>query len=343
MTDTVTDTMTDGATGPVVVLLDHHTVDGAPRLRPPVLELLTLARGLAASTGAAVHAVAVEPGLARSAAEELGRYGVARVHDVVVPDADPHLTPVVAEALTAAVRLDGASAVLLTSTFENKEVAARLAGLTGAGVVSDATGVTREDGVVVVSKTVFAGTWTTRCAITTPLAVVLVKANAVPAEQVDEPTTPQVEPHTVTVSASATRATLVRRTERAASGRPELAEAQAVVAGGRGTDGDFSPIEELADVLGGAVGATRVATDEGWMGHESQLGQSGVTISPKLYIGAGISGAVHHRGGMQASGTIVAVNSDPESPIFEIADFGVVGDLFTVLPQAAEEIRRLRG
>ncbi|GAA2728843.1 electron transfer flavoprotein subunit alpha/FixB family protein [Cellulomonas aerilata] len=343
MTEPVTDPATDVPTGPVVVLLDHHTVDGAPRLRPPVLELLTLARGLAASTGSPVHAVAVEPGLAQAAAEELGRYGVARVHDVVLPGADPHLTPVVAEALTAVVRTDDASAVLLASTFENKEVAARLAVLTGAGVVSDATGVTQEDGVVVVSKTVFAGTWTTRCAITTPLAVVLVKANAVPAETVADPTTPQVEPHEVTVSPSALRATLVRRTERAASGRPELAEAQTVVAGGRGTDGDFSPVEELADVLGGAVGATRVATDEGWIGHESQIGQTGVTISPQLYIGAGISGAVHHRGGMQASGTIVAVNTDPESPIFEIADFGIVGDLFTVLPQAAEEIRRLRG
>jgi electron transfer flavoprotein alpha subunit len=335
--------VTDPSTGPVLVLLDHHVVDGAPRLRPPVLELLTLARRLASETGAAVHAVAVQPGLVEAAAADLGRYGVARVHDVDLPGADPHLTPVAAEALAAVVRTDDASAVLMASTFENKEIAARLAVLTGAGVVSDATDVTREDGVVVVSKTVFAGTWNTRCAITAPLAVVLVKANAVPAEPVDEPITPVVEPHRVDVSPSALRATLVRRTERAASGRPELAEAQTVVAGGRGTDGDFSAVEELADVLGGAVGATRVATDEGWIGHDAQIGQTGVTISPKLYIGAGISGAVHHRGGMQASGTIVAVNTDPESPIFEIADFGVVGDLFTVLPQAAQEIRRLRG
>ncbi|WP_298457966.1 electron transfer flavoprotein subunit alpha/FixB family protein [uncultured Cellulomonas sp.] len=335
--------MTHPADGPVVVLLDHHTVDGAPRLRPPVLELLTLARGLARHTGAPVHAVALEPGLAAAAADEVGRYGVTVVHDVTVGDADRHLTPVAAEALAAVASRAGASAVLATSTFENKEAAARLGVLTGAGVVSDATGVTREDGEVVVSKTVFAGTWTTRCAITTPLAVVLVKANAVPAEPVDAPTEPRTEGHAVTVSAGARRATLTGRTERAATGRPELAEAQAVVAGGRGTNGDFSAVEELADVLGAAVGATRVATDEGWIGHEAQIGQTGVTISPQLYIGAGISGAVHHRGGMQASGTIVAVNSDPESPIFEIADFGVVGDLFDVLPQAAAEIRRLRG
>jgi electron transfer flavoprotein alpha subunit len=290
-----------------------------------------------------VHGLALEPGLAEAGLAEAGRYGVDVVHDARLAGADPHLTPVAAEALAAVVAACGASVVLLPSTFENKEVAARLAVQTGAGVVCDATGIALEDGVVVVSKTVFAGTWNTRCAITTPLAVVLVKANAVPAEEATTPTTPRVEVHEVAVGERARRATLVERHERESSGRPELAEAQTVIAGGRGTNGDFAPIEELADVLGGAVGATRVATDEGWIGHEAQIGQTGVTISPKLYIGAGISGAVHHRGGMQASGTIVAVNTDPESPIFEIADFGIVGDLFTVLPQAAAEIRRRQG
>ncbi|GAB3217982.1 hypothetical protein GCM10027586_10990 [Kineococcus gypseus] len=125
--------------------------------------------------------------------------------------------------------------------------------------------------------------------------------------------------------------------------RPALAEAEVVVVGGRGTDGDFAPVEELADVLGGAVGATRVATDEGWIGHEAQVGQTGVTISPRLYVGAGVSGAVHHRGGMDASVTVVAVNEDPDAPIFEFADYGVVGDLTEVLPALSAEIRRRRG
>ena len=122
-----------------------------------------------------------------------------------------------------------------------------------------------------------------------------------------------------------------------------VAAAEVVVVGGRGTNGDFGPVEALADLLGGAVGATRVATDEGWIAHDAQIGQTGVTVAPRLYIGAGVSGAVHHRGGMQSAGTIVAVNSDPEAPIFEIADLGIVGDLFEVLPQAIEELRRLRG
>jgi len=138
------------------------------------------------------------------------------------------------------------------------------------------------------------------------------------------------------------RVRVVERTARPSSGRPDVGEAEIVVVGGRGTQGDFSAVEDLADALGAAVGATRDATDEGWMPHEVMVGQTGVTISPRLYVGAGVSGAVHHRGGMQASGLVVAVNNDPDAPIFEFADFGVVGDLFEVLPQAAAEIRRLR-
>jgi electron transfer flavoprotein alpha subunit len=143
---------------------------------------------------------------------------------------------------------------------------------------------------------------------------------------------------------AASAVTVVERAERrAADGRPELSEARVVVVGGRGVEGDFSPVEELADVLGGAVGATRVATDEGWIDHSAQIGQTGVSIAPRLYIGAGVSGAIHHRSGMQAAEVIVAVNTDQDAPIFEFADLGIVGDLTEVLPQAAAEIRRLRG
>jgi electron transfer flavoprotein alpha subunit len=132
------------------------------------------------------------------------------------------------------------------------------------------------------------------------------------------------------------------RVDKPATGRPDLAEARVIVAGGRGVDGNFAPLEELADLLGGAVGASRAATDAGWIEHSAQIGQTGKTVSPQLYISAGISGAVQQKAGMQTSQVIVAINKDPDSPVFEIADFGVVGDLFTVLPQAAEEIRKRR-
>ena len=123
------------------------------------------------------------------------------------------------------------------------------------------------------------------------------------------------------------------------AGRPALAEASIVVAGGRGTEGDFSGVEELADALGAALGTTRDCVDEGWQPHDAQIGQTGVTIAPRVYIGAGISGAPHHHGGMQASGTIVAVNSDADAPLVQIADFAVIGDLADILPAAAAAIR----
>ncbi|WP_372595075.1 electron transfer flavoprotein subunit alpha/FixB family protein [Actinotalea sp.] len=325
------------ATAPVLVLIDH-TDDGA--VRPAVRELLALAARFGSVHGVWVDPVA--PGA--DALAELGAHGASQVH-VVAPNGEHHLTPVVAEAIAVVVGSVAPRAVLLTNSFEHKEVAGVLGVRTGAGVVVDAAGLEDSDGTFVATKSVFAATWTTRCAIRTPLAVVAVKPNA--AEVVATGQGPaSVEVHAVDAEAATAAARgveLVERTERAPSGRPDLSSAQVVVVGGRGTDGDFGPVADLADVLGGAVGATRVATDEGWIDHEAQIGQTGVTVSPRLYIGAGVSGAVHHRGGMQSAGTIIAVNNDPEAPIFEIADLGIVGDLRTVLPAATQELRRLLG
>lgn len=327
-------------TAEVLVLLDHADT-GA--LRGNVLELATAARDLAG--GGEVHGLWVGDEPLDPALPVLGRHGVSVVHAVTTGDADPRLTPVLAEVLADVVRDTGARVVLTLSTFENKEAAARLAVATGAGVVTDAAAVERDaEGRVVAGKTVLAGTWTTRCAIRTDLAVVTLKAGAVVSRHVEEeaPLMPEVRSREVVASERATRVRVVERVTQEPSDRPDLASADVVVVGGRGTEGDFAPLEALADEIGAAVGATRVATDEGWVGHEAQIGQTGVTVSPRLYIGAGVSGAVHHRGGMQASGTIVAINDDPEAPIFEIADYGIVGDLFAVLPQLTDEIRRLR-
>jgi len=329
--------MTSSLSSSALVLLDHH--EG--HLRPPVLELLTAARAF----GIPVHGIWFGDGL-EGAVPALGLAGVEVVYRVRAGAqggvrADLRSTPVAADVLAALVAEKRPAVVLLASTFDNKEIAARVGAATGAGVVVDAGALAVEHGQFVAEKSAFAGTWLARCAITTPLAIIAVKANSVHAEDAAVATTPDVVDVAPAVSDRVSPVTLVERSERPTSGRPELGEAEVVIAGGRGTNGDFSVIEELADLLGAGVGATRVATDEGWIDRAAQIGQTGVTVAPRLYIGAGVSGAVHHRGGMQSAGTIVAVNSDPEAPIFEIADFGIVGDLFTVLPELTAELHSL--
>jgi len=322
---------------PVLVVVDHQ--DGLPT--GPATEVLTAARGLGGPV-AAVWLGAAAPGDAARA--ELGRFGVGTVH---VPELDglaPQLAPVATEAVAAVVAHSAPRAVLLVSTYAGKELAAGLAVALGSGAVVDADGVERRaDGTLAAGKTVFGASWQTVCTVTRGTPVVALRPTAVAAEPAAQATDPDVVTVPVTFSERARAVTVVERTEHPRSGRVPLTEAQTVVVGGRGTEGDFSAVEELAELLGGAVGATRDVTDEGWREHSEQVGQTGVTVAPRLYIGVGVSGAVHHTVGMQASQTIVAVNTDPEAPIFEIADFGVVGDAAEVLPQAIEAIRRHRG
>lgn len=331
--------------GPVLVVADAP--GGVPTA--PTLELLTLARSLAREPapggGSAGPFAVLLGGAPEDALRRLGAYGVARVFEPDLAGHDPRVAAVAAEALAAVVRQADPEAVLFVSTFATKEAAAHLAVLLGSGVVVDGARIERaDDGALAVEKTVFAGTWVTRCRVPVGTPLVTVKPHSVEAAPAAEALAPEVVRVPVAFSPAASALRVVERTDRRdAGGRPALAEARVVVAGGRGTEGDFTLVEELADLLGGAVGATRVATDEGWIDHSAQIGQTGVTVSPRLYIGAGISGAVHHRGGMQAAETVVAINTDPDAPIFEFADFGVVGDLTEVIPQAIAEIRRLRG
>ena len=197
------------------------------------------------------------------------------------------------------------------------------------------------EGGPVTTQSVFAGNYTVTAKVTQGTPIITVKPNSAAPEESEGAGT--VEEFSATISDSAKKAQIVASQPRKASGRPELTEAAIVVSGGRGTGGDFTPVEQLADSLGAAVGASRAAVDSGWIGHAFQIGQTGKTVSPQLYIATGISGAIQHRAGMQTSKTIVAVNKDEEAPIFELVDFGVVGDLTKVLPAAAEEITKRKG
>jgi electron transfer flavoprotein alpha subunit len=240
-----------------------------------------------------------------------------------------------AEALAQIAASADPVAVLISSTPEGKEIAGRLAVKLESGLITDATDIAA-DGTT--TQSVFAGNWTVTAEVTHGVPVVTIKPNAVTPELApSEPAIAQVE---VTISDAAKTARIVSSEPKRASGRPELTEAAVVVSGGRGTGGNFAAVEELADLLGGAVGASRAAVDAGWYPYAYQIGQTGKTVSPQLYIAAGISGAIQHRAGMQTSKAIVAVNKDAEAPIFALADLGIVGDLHKVLDSVIGEIEK---
>jgi electron transfer flavoprotein alpha subunit len=312
----------------ILVLVDH--VDGA--VRKTTTELLTIAR--AAGEPAAVFL----GGGYEQAKETLAEYGATKVYVVDVPEFSDFLVAPQAEALAQIAEAAGPAAVLLPASPDGTEIAARLAVKLGSGIITEATDVTPD---LTTTQSVFAGGYTVTAKVSLGIPVITVKPNSATPEPA--PATPTEEKVAVTISDAAKTARVVDRAPRAATGRPELAEASIVVSGGRGTGGDFGPVEALADALGGAVGASRAAVDSGWYPHAYQVGQTGQTVSPQLYVAAGISGAIQHRAGMQTSKTIVVVNKDGEAPIFAMADFGVVGDLHTVLPQATEEIAKRKG
>ena len=238
-----------------------------------------------------------------------------------------------ADALAALVKEKSPSAVLIASHAFGKEVAARVAVLTESGIITDAVDVAA-DGTA--TQSVFGGSTTVHSKVSHGTSIITVRPNSVEADFTAS--TPAIENSVANISEAAKKAKVSSSQPPVKGGRPELTEANIVVSGGRGTNGDFNAVEKFADELGAAVGASRAATDAGWYPHSHQVGQTGKTVSPQLYVACGISGAIQHRAGMQTSKTIVVVNKDPEAPLFDIADFGVIGDLFNVLPQATQGI-----
>jgi electron transfer flavoprotein alpha subunit len=303
-------------------------------LKKSSLELLTVGRSLGDT------AVAVNGDVLPAVSAAFAEYGVRAVFQPSAGDLDDYLVAPKAAYLAAAATAAGASTVLLDNSPEGKEIAARVGIKLSAGVITDVVAVDA-DGTA--HKSVLAGSYTTAAKATTPVSVLTFKANSVTPEPASAATAPETSTVEVPPAGTAAAARITSREQKVASGRPDLTDARIVVAGGRGLDGDFGPVEDLADALGAAVGASRAATDAGWISHDAQVGQTGKTVSPQLYISAGISGAIQQKAGMQTAKVIVAINKDAESPVFEIADFGIIGDLFDVLPQATEEIKKRQG
>ena len=314
----------------VLVLVDH--VDGTPK--KVSYELLTLARELGTPS-----AVVLGKG-ASAAAEKVGAYGAEKVYVSEAEELDGYLAGPKAAVLAQLVSEKSPAAVLLPSNAEGKEVGARLAVKTGSGLLTDAVGV---NGDLVAEQPIFGGSVVVQSKVATGTPIITVRANST--APTEAPGAGTVEQVSATFSDADKGAKVVESVVEDKGGRPDLGDASIVVSGGRGVGNaeNFSIVEKLADTLGAAVGASRAATDAGWYPHQNQVGQTGRTVSPQLYIAVGISGAIQHRAGMQTSKTIVAINKDPEAPIFELADFGLVGDLFTVVPQLTEEITKRKG
>ncbi len=317
----------------VLVLVDH--LDGA--VRKPTYELLTIAKRLGEPSAVFIG----EAAKATEVADKLKKYGAEKVYVVDDAQIKGYLVAPSAEALQQLAEKTSPAAILIPSSVGGKEIAARLSIKLGSGLITDAVDVQADGGAPVTTQSVFAGNYTVKAKVTKGTPIITVKPNSAAPEESEG--AGAVEEFSAEISEAAKGAQIVASQPRKATGRPDLNEAAIVVSGGRGTGGDFTPIEEFADSLGGAVGASRAAVDSGWIPHSFQIGQTGKTVSPQLYIAAGISGAIQHRAGMQTSKTIIAVNKDEEAPIFELVDFGVVGDLKTVLPAATEDVTKRKG
>jgi electron transfer flavoprotein alpha subunit len=299
------------------------------------LETLTIARELGEPSAVVVGA----PGLTDALAGRLAEFGAVKIYQAEADELNDHLVAPKVAVLEKLVRDVDPAAVLIPSTQEGKEVAGRLAVRLDNGLLTD---VVQLDADASATQVIFAGSTIVKSKVTRGRPLVTVRPSSV--TPTPAPAAGEVVPVSVELADTDRLAKVLERVTEAKGARPELTEASIVVSGGRGLGSadNFKLVEELADLLGAAVGASRAATDSGFYPHQFQVGQTGKTVSPQLYVAVGISGAIQHRAGMQTSKTIVAVNKDGEAPIFELADLGIVGDLFKVLPQAIEELRRRR-
>ena len=310
----------------VLVLAEHAGGD----VKKVTVELITLARRFGEPS-----VVWVGPGAADGRAR-LAEFGAARVYVAADGGLDDYVVAPVASLLAQLVAEKSPALVLIAGTGQGKEIAGRLAVKTDSGVLTDAVDLVPGDGGPVAEQSAFGGATVVHSRVKRGTPIVSVRPNAISPEA----SAGDASLEEVALQGAATGARILERVVAEKGERPDLTEASIVVSGGRGTGSaeGFGVIEQLADALGAAVGASRAVTDAGWYPHQFQVGQTGKTVSPQLYMAIGISGAIQHRAGMQTSKTIIAVNKDPEAPIFELADFGVVGDLFKVLPQLIEEI-----
>lgn len=315
----------------ILVLLETSASGGLAKSAPGLL-------GAAAEVGTPVALVVTGPGKAAEAAQAAGALGAVHVLTAELESAASWLAVPTVDALAAAVEQVRPDAVLISNSTDGRDVAGRFAARSRSALAVDAVGIGRDEEGIVAHHSVYGGAYNVDCAPTFGAPVITIREGAVDARA--EAKNPDVEALDVSPSGVAAASIESVEEQTATSTRPELRGAAKVVAGGRGltSQEQFALVDQLADVLGAAVGASRAAVDAGYVPNSYQIGQTGVSVSPQLYVALGISGAIQHRAGMQTAKTIVAINKDPDAPIFEIADFGVVGDLFDVVPQLIQTL-----
>ena len=316
------------------VLAVAEQADGV--FRKVAFEAVSEGRRLAAAMGTEMTAV-VLGAETESMAAELGKYGADKIVVVDHPLLAEYTTEAFTQALAGVVAQQNPGTIVLGATMQGKDLAARLAARLKAPLAMECIGVKAENGSVVATRPMYGGKLIADVALAGDPQIVAIRPNAVSIEEAE--VTPAIEKAAVEIDEPRTR--FIEK--KLVTGKVELTEADIVVSGGRGMGGsDYSVIESLADTLGAAVGASRSAVDEGWRPHADQVGQTGKVVSPNLYVACGISGAIQHLAGMSSSKVIVAINKDPDAPIFSKADYCIVGDLFEIVPLIEQEIQKLK-
>ncbi|HZI11078.1 MAG TPA: electron transfer flavoprotein subunit alpha/FixB family protein [Myxococcus sp.] len=320
---------------PIVLIVAEQQPDG--NLRKASLNAVGAGKQLAEKAGAELHLVLLGKDPSK-VADELKGYGAKAVHVGAAPGLEHYLAETYAPAIAALAQELKADYVGMASTAQGKDLMPRVAARLRAAMATDVMGFNGSGADVTFNRPMWAGNVFAEVKLTTPVKVFTLRATEFPAAQGGGGAA-EVKAFSPKVEASKTKFVDFKEVK---SARPELTEARVVVSGGRGTKGDFKEIEALADDLGAAVGASRAVCDAGWVPNDLQVGQTGKVVAPSLYIAAGISGAIQHLAGMKSSKTIVAINKDPEAPIFQVADYGIVADLFKVLPELRSELAKLK-
>lgn len=320
---------------PIVLIVAEQQPDG--NLRKASLNAISAGKQLADKAGAELHLVLLSKDPSK-VAEELKGTGAKVVHTAAAPEFEHYLAETYAPAIAGLAQDLKADYVGMASTAQGKDLMPRVAARLKAAMATDVMGLNGAGADVTFTRPMWAGNVFAEVKLTTPVKVFSVRATEFPAAQTGQGAA-EVKSFTAKVEPSKTKFVDFKEVK---SARPELTEARVVVSGGRGTKGDFKEIEALADELGAAVGASRAVCDAGWVPNDLQVGQTGKVVAPTLYIAAGISGAIQHLAGMKSSKTIVAINKDPEAPIFQVADYGLVDDLFKVLPALRQAIHGLK-